>query len=180
MDKINLLSINLCGELIKAVDLCFLNTPVVAVLPVLLEFPDLFDVGAVLPGRAGNLIWPFGFCQAVPKIDQNLVGNMHFERTYCRRLRFCRRLRLSHCNGGDQQQDGNEKHPTQRGCPSCSLEPGFHHGFTLLTCGRRAAESPYVLVGPCWETVFWIVLAVTQRTRQQAREGDYLECTLAH
>src|ERR1700733_13553487 len=79
MDKINLLSINFRGELVKAVDLGFLRVPVVAVLPILREFPDLFDVGAVLPSRARKLIGPFGFRQTVPKIDKNLVGNMHFE-----------------------------------------------------------------------------------------------------
>ena len=98
MDKINLLSINFRGELVKAVDLRFLRTPVVAVLPILREFPDLLDVGAVLPGRARKLIGPFGFRQTAAKINKNLVGNMHFERPNCGRLRLCRQLRLSKCN----------------------------------------------------------------------------------
>jgi hypothetical protein len=69
MDKINLLSINFRGELVKTVDLDFPGTPVVAILPIVREFPDLFEVGAVLPARARKLIGPFGFRQTVPKID---------------------------------------------------------------------------------------------------------------
>ena len=73
MDKINLLSINFRGELVKTVDLGFLRAPVVTALPVLREFPDLFDIYAVLPGRARKLIGPFSFSQTASKIDKNLV-----------------------------------------------------------------------------------------------------------
>src|SRR3984957_14470037 len=79
MDKINLLSINFCRELVKPIDLGFLRAPVVAVLPIMRELSDLLDVSAVLPVRTRKLIGPFGFHQTMPKIDKNLVGNMHFE-----------------------------------------------------------------------------------------------------
>ena len=95
MDKINLLSINFRGELVKAVDLRFLCTPVVVVLPIIRQLPDLLDVGAVLPGRARKLIGPFGFRQTAPKINENAVGNIHFERPDCGRPRLCQHLRLS-------------------------------------------------------------------------------------
>jgi len=54
MDKINLLSINFRSELVKLIDLRFLRTPVVAVLPIVREFPNLLDVGAVLPVVPGS------------------------------------------------------------------------------------------------------------------------------
>ena len=95
MDKINLLSINFRGELVKAVDLRFLCTPVVIVLPIIRQFSDLLDVGAVLPTRARKLIGPFGLRQTVPEIDKNLVGNMHFERLDCGGIRLCQHSRLS-------------------------------------------------------------------------------------
>ncbi len=69
MDKINLLSINFRCELVKLIDLRFLRTPVVAVLPIVREFPNLLDVGAVLPGRARKLIGPVGFRQTATKIN---------------------------------------------------------------------------------------------------------------
>ncbi len=69
MDKINLLSINFRCELVKLIDLRFLRTPVVAVLPIVREFPNLLDVGAVLPGRARKLIGPVGFRQTAAKIN---------------------------------------------------------------------------------------------------------------
>ena len=80
MDKINLLSINLRGELVKAVDLGFLRAPVVAVLPVIRQLSDLLDVSAVFPRRARKLIGPFGFRQAVSKVSEDAVRNVHFER----------------------------------------------------------------------------------------------------
>lgn len=98
MDKIDLLSINFRGELVKAVDLRFLRAPVVAVLSIIRQLSDLLDVGAELPGRARKLIGPFGLRQAAPKINENAAGNMHFERANCGRLRLRRHLRLSRCN----------------------------------------------------------------------------------
>ena len=94
MDKMNLLSINFRGELVKAVDLSFLRAPVVAVLPIIRQLSDLFNVGAVFPCRARKLIGPFGFRQTAPKINENLVRNVHFERADCGRLRICQHLRL--------------------------------------------------------------------------------------
>jgi len=49
MDKINLLSINFRGELAKAVDLCFLCTPVVIVLPIIRQLSDPLDVARRTP-----------------------------------------------------------------------------------------------------------------------------------
>ena len=69
MDKINLLSIDFRCELVKLIDLRFLRTPVVAVLPIVREFPNLLDVDAVLPGGARELIGPFGSRQTAAKID---------------------------------------------------------------------------------------------------------------
>ena len=51
------------------IDLRFLRTPVVAILPIVREFPNLLDVGAVLPGRARKLIGPVGFRQTAAKIN---------------------------------------------------------------------------------------------------------------
>src|SRR5579872_7392487 len=106
MDKINLLSINLCGELLKPIDLGFLRTPVVTVLPILREFPHLLDVGAELPSRAGKLIGPFGFRQTTPKIDKNLVGNMHFEwpDACCRGLWISLRIQRLRMPRNDRQE----------------------------------------------------------------------------
>src|ERR1700722_3455385 len=114
MDKPNLLSINFGGELVESVDSGFLRAPVVAVLPILREFSDLFDIGAVLPGGARNLIGPLGFRQTVLKIDKNLVGNMNFEwPDGCSRGRWIslriRRLRM-HRNNRREQKYGRAKH----------------------------------------------------------------------
>src|SRR5262249_54237159 len=95
MDKINLLPINFGGELVKTVDLGFLRAPVVAVLPILREFPDLLDIYAVLRGRARELIGPSSFRQTASKIDKNLVGNVHCEWPDGRTIRLWRRFCLS-------------------------------------------------------------------------------------
>ena len=95
MDKINLLSINFRGELAKAVDLCFLCTPVVIVLPIIRQLSDPLDVAPVLPSRARKLIGPLGLRQTVPKINENAVGNMHLERLDCGGIWLCEHLRLS-------------------------------------------------------------------------------------
>ena len=95
MDKMNLLSINFRNELVKAVDPRFLRSPVVAVLPILGKFLDLFDVGAVFPCRAWNLIGPSGVSQTTSKIHENVVGNMCSERANCGSRRLWWHLRLS-------------------------------------------------------------------------------------
>ena len=129
VDKINLLSINFCRELVKAVDLGFLPAPVEAVLPIIRQFSNLLDVGAVLPCRARNLIGPSGFCQTVAKIDERLVRNMHFERTNY--VRLCRRLRLSQCDRRKQEQDGQHQPPALQGRLFRSLASIFHHALTF-------------------------------------------------
>ena len=98
IDKINLLSINLRRELVKPVDLGFLCTPVVLVLPIIREFSDLLDVSAILPSRARKLIGPFGVRQTASKIDKNVVWNMRFERSNCCGPRLRQQLRLPRCN----------------------------------------------------------------------------------
>jgi hypothetical protein len=69
MDKINLLSINFRCELVKLIDLRFLRAPVVAVLPIVREFPNLLDVGAEFSCRARNLIGPLSFRHTAAKIN---------------------------------------------------------------------------------------------------------------
>ena len=131
MNKINLLSINFRGELVKTVDLRFLRAPVVAVLPILREFPDLFDVGTVFPCRTRKLIGPFGFRQAAPKINEDLVRNVCFERANCGRLRICQYLRLPKRKQLEQKQRGQQKLPALRGLPFSLLESCFHNFHAL-------------------------------------------------
>jgi hypothetical protein len=142
MDKINLLSINFRCELVELIDLRFLRTPVVAVLPIVREFPNLLDVGAVLPGRAWKLIGPLGFRQTAAKINQNTVGNMHFERPDWGRFRLCRRLRLSQCNCGEKKQRSQQKPRAVPDYPFRLLESSFHHALASLNDSEALLRWP--------------------------------------
>src|SRR5580704_15634650 len=95
MDKVNLLSIDFGGELVKAVDSGFLRAPVVTILPIIRQLSDLLDVGTVFPCGVWKLIGPSGFRETAPKINENLVRHVRFERANCGRLRLCRHIFLT-------------------------------------------------------------------------------------
>lgn len=79
MEEVDVLAVDLGGELGVVVEVFLVGAPVVVVAPVVGEFLEVGARDAVLPVGAGELVWPAGVVEAVVEVVEVGLGDGEVE-----------------------------------------------------------------------------------------------------
>src|SRR5690606_30779390 len=78
--KVDVDAIDFREVLGEAVEGGFVSAPVIAVAPVVAQFADVLDIGAVVPAGAGYGVGPPSAGKASAKVVEDCVGDVDLER----------------------------------------------------------------------------------------------------
>jgi hypothetical protein len=80
VDEVDVLAVDLRGEVVELVEPCLTGTPVVGVVPVRDQLPQEAQLGPVVPARVGDLLREPRAREALPEVVEDILGDVDVER----------------------------------------------------------------------------------------------------